>query len=267
MLETGIKVLDVLAPLPRGGTIRTTAQGGVGKMVLLAEIVHRLARRGGRAVYVRWHERFYRPEDADAEQRELGIDHVASLVLGRMRASARGREAALLEGLQLAESLRDEPAGGRDVLLLVDAPPTGELPLAAVRPRIGVRSGGGSITLLAFDLLLPNTEYARGPIEADAWDTRLVFDRGQAKRGIYPALDALESSSALLCDGRVREAHARVADDVRGALRGSSNSEVIDRLQHYQSQPFFVAEPWTARPGEFVPLADSLAGYRAILSA
>ena len=93
LLETGIKVVDVLTPLPRGGSIRTTAQGGVGKMVLLAELVERLARRGGRAVFVRWQERFYRPDDAIREQMEAGIDTVSELVLGRINGAAEERAA------------------------------------------------------------------------------------------------------------------------------------------------------------------------------
>ena len=88
LLETGIKVVDVLTPLPRGGTIRTTARGGVGKMVLLAELVERLARRGGRAVYVRWQERFDRQDDAGREQMEAGIDSVSELIVGRMDGAA-----------------------------------------------------------------------------------------------------------------------------------------------------------------------------------
>ena len=198
MLETGIKVIDVMVPLPRGGTIRTTAQGGVGKMVLLAEIVHRLAYHGGRAVYVRWYERFYRAEDAMREQMEAGIDRVSDLVLGHIDPAQR--EETLRRGLERAEALRDEGAG-RDVLLLVDAPPYGDLPLAATREGIGVH-GKGSITLLVFDLLLPNTAYARPPVDDTEWDVQIVFDRGLAKRNIYPAIDTLRSWSRLLTDIR-----------------------------------------------------------------
>jgi F-type H+-transporting ATPase subunit beta len=265
MLQTGIKVVDVMTPLPRGGTIRTTAQGGVGKMVLLAEIVHRLARRGGRAVYVRWNERFYRPEEATREQMEAGIDGVSELVLGRMQASASEREQTVLQGLQRAELLRDA-AGGRDVLLLVDAPPTGELPLELVRERIGAH-GKGSVTLLVFDLLLPNTGYARAAVDEAEWDVQLVFDRGLAKRGIYPAVDVVQSWSRLLEDGRAAAEHAATAREVRALMNaGDAGSVRAEQARHFQSQPFFVAEPWTARPGAFIALDDALSGYRDIVS-
>jgi Ankyrin repeats (3 copies)/ATP synthase alpha/beta family, nucleotide-binding domain/Ankyrin repeat len=264
VLETGIKVVDVMTPLPRGGTIRTTAQGGVGKMVLLAEIVHRLARRGGRAVFVRWHERFYRAEDAVREQMEAGVDQVSELVLGHM--DATGRIDTLQRAADRAEALRDEN-GGSDVLLLVDAPPEGELPLANLRDRVGVHVKG-SITLLAFDLLLPNTGYARAPVDDAEWDVQLVFDRVLAKRGVYPAIDPVASRSRLLDDGRVPPEHAAIARDVRDLLRNASDANSIraQRVIEFQSQPFYVAEPWTARPGAFVPVDAAQAGYRTILT-
>lgn len=264
VLETGIKVIDVMTPLPRGGTIRTTAQGGVGKMVLLAEMVHRLARRGGRAVYARWYERFYRAEDAVREQMEAGVDQVSELVLGHM--DEAGRSDTLLRAVERAEALREQN-GGRDVLLLVDAPPDGELPLAMLWDRLGMR-GGGSITLLVFDLLLPNTGYARAPVDDAEWDVQLVFDRDLARRGLYPAVDPVASWSRLLADGRVSPEHTDSARDVRELMRGASASTSIraQRAIEFQSQPFYVAEPWTARPGAFVPIAAALGGYRAILT-
>ena len=264
LLETGIKVVDVLTPLPRGGTIRTTARGGVGKMVLLAELVERLSRRGGRAVYVRWQERFYRPEDESREQMEAGIDAVSELVLGHMDGSAAERERAVLEGVARAEALRDA-GSGRDVLLLIDAPPTGELPLAAVRPRIGRREAG-SITLLVFDLLLPNTDYSRGAVNDDEWDVQLDFDRELARRTIFPAIDVRRSWSKMLTDSRVTSEHVDVAAEVRQLLDSDQSlASRAERATRFQSQPFFVAEPWTARPGAYVPLDSALAGYRAIV--
>jgi RNA polymerase sigma factor (sigma-70 family) len=263
-LETGIRVLDVTTPLPRGGAIHTSARGGVGKMVLLAEIAARLARLGGRTVYVRWYERFYRAEDANREQMEAGIDAVSELVLGRMQSSEDERERTLLAGLERAEALRDEGTG-RDVLLLVDAPPIGELPLQTIRQRVGLRDKG-SITLLVFDLLLPNTEYAHATAE-DGWDARLVFDRALARRTIFPALDVVGSWSRLLEDGRVSAEHAATAQAVRQLLAGTDPAldGQRERALGFQAQPFFVAEPWTARPGAFEPLATALAGYQAIV--
>jgi F-type H+-transporting ATPase subunit beta len=264
VLETGIKVVDVMTPLPRGGTIRTTAQGGVGKMVLLAEMVHRLGRRGGRAVYARWYERFYRAEDAVREQMEAGVDQVSELVLGHM--DEAGRSDTLRRAAERAEALREEN-GGRDVLLLVDAPPEGELPLDILRDRVGVRENG-SITLLVFDLLLPNTGYARAAVDDTDWDVQLVFNRDLARREVYPAVDPVASRSRLLVDGRVPPEHTDSARQLRELLSGTSTSTSIhaQRAIEFQSQPFYVAEPWTARPGAFVPIDAALAGYRAILT-
>jgi F-type H+/Na+-transporting ATPase subunit beta len=152
-------------------------------------------------------------------------------------------------------------------LLLVDAPPEGELPLAILRDRTGARKNG-SITLLVFDLLLPNTGYARAPVDDADWDVQLVFDRGLAKRGVYPAIDPVASRSRLLDDGRLPPEHAASAREVRDLLRNASdtNSRRAQRVIEFQSQPFYVAEPWTARPGTFVPTDAALAGYRAILT-
>ena len=238
-------------------------------MVLLSEMSLRLARTGGRAVYVRWQERFYRVEDAMREQRELGTDDHSTMVLGRLNGPPQVREQAVLTGLALAENFRDE---GRDVLLLVDAPPDGELRLDAVRPRLGVL-GGGSITLVVFDLLLPNTGTEPPTLEPEEWDTRILFDVGMARSGVYPAVDGAASSSRLLRDGLVDAEHARVAAQVQAALRqvgtdadGADGAVSLQRLREFQSQPFFVAEPWTARPGETVGLDDTLAGYRTIVA-
>jgi F-type H+/Na+-transporting ATPase subunit beta len=227
-------------------------------------VVDRLARRGGRTVYVRWYERFYRAEDAEREQMEAGVDRVTELVLGHMDGS--GRSDTLRRAIERAEALREED-GGRDVLLLVDAPPAGELPLAIVTDRMSV-PGKGSITLLAFDLLLPNTGYARAPVDDAEWDVQLVFDRGLAQRGVYPAIDPVASRSRLLDDGRVPPEHAAIAGDVRDLLHNASDANSIraERVIEFQSQPFYVAEPWTARPGTFVPIEAALTGYRAILT-
>jgi F-type H+-transporting ATPase subunit beta len=177
-----------------------------------------------------------------------------------------GRSDTLRRAVERAEALREEN-GGRDVLLLVDAPPEGELPVGVLRDRMGVR-GKGSITLLVFDLLLPNTGYARAPVDDAEWDVQLVFDRALARRGVYPAVDAVASRSRLLVDGRVPPEHAATARDVRDLLTGASASTRIraQRAIEFLSQPFYVAEPWTARPGAFVPIDAALAGYRAILT-
>jgi len=168
-----------------------------------------------------------------------------------MHAPTSVRERTLLNGLERAEGLRDEGAG-RDVVLLIDAPPTGDLSLEVVRRQIGMRSKG-SITLLVFELLLPNTGYARAAVDDTGWDAQIVFDRQLAKDGTYPAVDAPGSWSRLLEDGRTSAEHVAIAREVRDLLASDSGTRA-QRAVQFQSQPFFVAEPWTARPGAFVPI-------------
>jgi RNA polymerase sigma factor (sigma-70 family) len=274
LLETGIKALDLLAPLSRGGTARLSARGGVGLMVLLAELSRRLAHRGGRVVVVRWQERFYRVEDALRELRELGTDDISTMVLGRLADPTERREQALLTGWNVAEALRDD---GRDVLLIVDVPPAGLPELESLRARHLAAVGPGSITLLVFDLVLPNTGFESPATATGDWDAYITFDLELARRGLFPAIDPLASTSRLLRDGIVHPQHARVAAQVRAMLEWSraehaaaplapeALSTRARRLEHYQTQPFFVAEPWTALPGESVAFDDTLADYSALV--
>jgi F0F1-type ATP synthase beta subunit len=193
-----------------------------------------------------------------------GVDAVSELVLGRMDSSAAERERAVLEGVERAETLR-HAGSGRDVLLLIDAPPTGALPLEAVRPRIGRREGG-SITLLVFDLLLPNTNYSRGALHDNEWDVQPDFDRALARRSIFRAIDVRRSQSRMLTDRRLTSEHVDVATEVRGLLDSQQSlASRAEQATRFQSQPFFVAEPWAAGPGAYVTLDAALAGYRAIV--
>src|SRR5260221_5341765 len=273
MLETGIKALDLLAPLSRGGSAWLSASGGVGLMVLFAELSRRLARRGGRVVFVRWQERFYRVEDALRELRELGTDDITTMVVGRLADPGERREQALLTGWSVAEAFGAE---GRDVLLIVDVPPAGLPELESLRTRLPAADGPGSITLLVFDLVLLSTGFESPVMVPDDWDAYIVFDLQLARRGLFPAMDPLASTSRLLRDGLVDSQHARVAGQVRprlersrgehgdGPLSPEALSTRARRLELFQTQPFFVAEPWTARPGESVPFEDTLAGYSAL---
>ncbi len=206
------------------------------------------------------------------EQRELGTDDISTIVLGQLADPPEHREQALLAGLRVAEGFRDE---GRDVLLLIDAPPSGVPDFGALRPRIGT-AGGGSITLLVFDLLLPSTGVELPALAAGDWDTRIVFDVALARRGLYPAIDPLVSTSRLLENGELTPEHASVARRVRSMLQQERSARAdappdermlagrARRIEQFQTQPFFVAQPWTARPGETVPLGETLASYTAL---
>ena len=243
-------------------------------MVLFAELSRRLAQRGGRVVFVQWQERFYRAEDALRELRELGTDDISTMVLGRLADPTERREQTLLTGWGVAEAFRDQ---GRDVLLMVDVPPAGLPELESVRARLRAAVGAGSITLLVFDLVLPSTGFESPAIAPHDWDAYITFDLQLARRGLFPAIDPLASTSRLLRDGLVDPRHARVARQVRAILEWS-RAEHADgplapdalmtrtrRLELYQTQPFFVAEPWTARPGESVPFDDTLTDYSALV--
>jgi F-type H+/Na+-transporting ATPase subunit beta len=274
MLETGIKALDLLAPLSRGGAAWLRARGGVGLMVLLAELSRRLAQRGGRVVFVRWQERFYRVEDAMRELRELGTDDITTMVVGRLADPSAGREQALSTGWSVAEAFGAE---GRDVLLMVDVPPAGLPELESLRSGLRAAGGPGSITLLVFDLVLPNTGFESPVVVPNDWDAYIAFDLQLARRGLFPAIDPLTSTSRLLRDELVGPQHARVAGQVRALLEssraergnGAPGPEALStrarRLELFQTQPFFVTEPWTARPGESVPFEDTLADYSALV--
>jgi RNA polymerase sigma factor (sigma-70 family) len=274
LLETGIKALDLLAPLSRGGTARLSARGGVGMMVLLAELSRRLARRGGRTVVVRWQERFSRVEDALREFRELGTDEISAMILGRLADPTERREQALLTGWNVAEAFRDD---GRDVLLIIDVPPAGLPELDALRARHLSAVGPGSITLLVFDLVLPNTGFESPSTAPGDWDAYISFDLQLARRGLFPAIDPLASTSRLLRDALVDPQHAQIATQVRTMLEWSRTEhpdtrlapDVLStrarRLELFQTQPFFVAEPWTALPGESVAFDDTLAEYGALV--
>jgi F-type H+/Na+-transporting ATPase subunit beta len=267
MLETGIKALDLLAPLSRGGAAWLRARGGVGLMVLLAELSRRLAQRGGRVVFVRWQERFYRVEDAMCELRELGTDDITTMVVGRLADPSERREQALLTGWSVSAAFGAE---GRDVLLIVDVPPAGLPELESLRTRLGAAVGPGSITLLVFDLVLPSTGFESPVVVPGDWDAYIALDLQLARRGLFPAMDPLASTSRLLRSGLVDAQHARVAEQVRALLEtgraehgdGPPAPEALSTrargLELFQTQPFFVAEPWTARPGESVPFEDTL---------
>jgi len=249
-------------------------QVDVGAQALFAELSRRLAHRGGRVVFVRWQERFYRVEDALRELRELGTDDITTMVVGRLADPSERREQALLTGWSVAEAFGAE---GRDVLLIVDVPPAGLPELESLRARLRAAVGPGSITLLVFDLVLPSTGFESSVVVPSDWDAYIAFDLQLARRGLFPAIDPLASTSRLLRDGLVDPRHARVAGQVRALLEwsraehgdGPLGPEALStrarRLELFQTQPFFVAEPWTARPGESVPFEHTLADYSALV--
>jgi F-type H+-transporting ATPase subunit beta len=196
------------------------------------------------------------------------------MVLGRLADPTQRREQALLTGWNVARAFGEE---GRDVLLLVDVPPAGLPELESLRARQAAATGPGSITLLVFDLVVPNTGFESPATAPGDWDAYITFDLQLARRGLFPAIDPVASTSRLLRDGSVDPRHARVAAQVRALLEWSRAQHAVTplapevlstrarRLEQFQTQPFFVAQPWTARPGESVAFDDTLAGYSALV--
>ncbi len=281
MLETGIKVIDLLAPLVHGGTVRLSGPAGAGIMVTVGECTRRIAARGaGCTVYIGWQERFLQVEDVVREWREQGIDRLIATVLGRDDAHGAARQRALETGLTLAGRFAD---AGRDVLLAIEEAAFLEGDVRQVLDGRYGRGRAGRITGALLDVWREGTpgDLATRPV----CDTHLVFDAGLAKRYRYPAIDPLRSASILLGGQALSVLHRRVADRARALLERSrellatvernggetlspEDDEVAQRgrrLERFLTQPYFVAEPFTGIPGEDVSLDRMIADAQAII--
>lgn len=269
--ETGIKVIDVYAPVALGGTVALLAQPGVGLMVLVHELIHRLAaQRGGCAVMTRLDHARNPVTEVVGELRESGVEQHTALVVGRSEAAPAELRQALARALAAAE---DVVARGRDVLLIVDdgfaIPETVDLLTGRARS-----AEHGSLTVLfcfwRHTTPQPTVAPEVVPLLGNA-QTRLVFSRELALQAIWPAIDVLQSHSTLLDSAHVSDAHLRVAAAARALLRDGAQSpatveqERAQKLLLFQAQPFFVAEPFTARPAECVPCNESVQAFQAIL--
>lgn len=271
MWETGIKVIDVYTPLARGSTIALLASPGVGLVVLVHELIHRLAaQQGGCAVMTKLdHERSTLQELAGT-LRESGVDQHTVLVAGGPQAAPTELRQILQAALGAAE---DFVARGRDVLLVVDdglaIPETVDL----LTGRARVARQGSLTVLLCFwqhtelePILTPEV----APLVRDA-QTRLVLSRELALQAVWPAIDALQSRSTFLDSAYVPAEQIRVVEEARALLRDEAQRsapverERAQKLLLFQAQPFFVAEPFTARPAEVVPREASVRTFREIL--
>jgi F-type H+-transporting ATPase subunit beta len=306
--QTGIKVIDLLAPLARGGKAGMFGGAGVGKTVLIMELIRTMvARYSGVSVFVGVGERSREGHELLVELTASGVLARTALVFGQMNEPPGARWRVALAGLTLAEYFRDEHR--RDVLLLMDnvfrfvqagsevSGLLGQLPsrvgyqptlateMAELQERIAFASGA-SITAIEA-VYVPADDYT-DPAVATTFshlDSSIVLSRAMASEGLYPAIDPLDSSSALLDAEIVGEAHFELAARVREsiahyrelqeviALLGIEELSAEDRtivararrLQRFLTQPFMVTEAFTGRPGRTVALADTLAGCRAIL--
>jgi F-type H+-transporting ATPase subunit beta len=276
LLETGIKVIDMFAPLVRGGTSTITAVPGVGLIVSSSELIQRIAvRRGGCAVIADLEDGIYPLGDLVADLRSGGVDQHVAIVAGAQAEAPEGKRQVALAGLAIAEHFC---AHGRETLLFLNERLLTEQTVQRIKER---RRGDehGSLTLLIWQLRTPETNHERALGQPLPVDGQIVFNRGLGKQNIWPAIDPVQSSSRLL-DGPVLGAeHVRIAHAARELLRehgdlGGAGAPGGDptllararRVLLFGSQPFVVAETFTARPGVYVPVAETVRGYGELVA-
>ena len=308
ILETGIKVVDLICPYAKGGKIGLFGGAGVGKTVLIMELINNVAKEhGGISVFTGVGERTREGNDLYNEMTESGVLNKTALVFGQMNEPPGARMRVALSGLTMAEYFRDQKH--QDVLLFIDnifrftqagsevSALLGRMPSAVgYQPTLATEMGAlqeritstrqGSITSVqavyvpADDLTdpAPATTYAH-------LDATTVLDRGIASLGIYPAVDPLESTSRILAPEIVGKEHYEVARDVQRilqrykdlqdiiAIMGMDELSEEDKLtvsrarkiQRFLSQPFSVAEQFTGMQGKYVPIAETIRGFREII--
>lgn len=308
ILETGIKVVDLLCPYQKGGKIGLFGGAGVGKTVLIQELITNIAtEHGGYSVFTGVGERTREGNDLYYEMIESGVIDKTTMVFGQMNEPPGARMRVGLTGLTMAEHFRDQ--GGKDVLLFIDNifrftqagsevsallgrvpsavgyQPTLQTEMGALQERI-TSTKNGSITSVqavyvpADDLTdpAPATTFAH-------LDATTVLSRSIVELGIYPAVDPLESTSRILDPRVVGEEHYQVARRVQEILQRYKELQDIiailgmdeltedekmlvaraRKVQRFLSQPFFVAEQFTGLSGKYVPLSETIQGFKEIL--
>jgi F-type H+-transporting ATPase subunit beta len=315
MFETGIKVVDLLEPYLKGGKIGLFGGAGVGKTVIIQELIHNIAlKHGGVSVFAGVGERTREGNDLWLEFQESGVINLqdqsksrAALVYGQMTEPPGARLRVGLTGLTVAEYFRD--AEGKDVLLFIDnifrftqagsevSALLGRMPSAVgYQPTLLTEMGElqeritstkkGSITSVQA-IYVPADDYT-DPAPATTFahlDATTNLSRTIAERGIYPAVDPLASSSRILDPRVIGDEHYRVARQVKQNLQRYKDLQDIiailgvdelseddklavaraRKLEKFLSQPFFVAEQFTGRPGKYVVVADTIRGFREIV--
>jgi F-type H+-transporting ATPase subunit beta len=307
VFETGFKVVDLLAPYPRGGKVGMFGGAGVGKTVLLTELIHNMAtQHGGTSVFGGVGERTREGNDLWLTMKESGVIGRATLVFGQMNEPPGARLRVGLTALTLAEYFRD--VQGQDVLLFIDnifrfiqagsevSALLGRMPSAVgYQPTLGsemaelqeriTSTKKGSITSLQAIYVPADDITDPAPAAAMAHlDATTVLDRRIVARGIYPAVDPLASTSRILDPAIVGEEHYQVARRVQEILQrykdlqdiiailgieelSPEDRTIVDRarrMERFMSQPFFVAETFTGRPGKYVPIRETIRGFKEI---
>ena len=308
ILETGIKVIDLICPYSKGGKIGLFGGAGVGKTVLIMELINNIAKEhGGLSVFTGVGERTREGNDLYNEMKGSGVLSNTALVYGQMNEPPGARMRVALSGLTMAEYFRDRE--GQDVLLFIDnifrftqagsevSALLGRMPSAVgYQPTLANEMGAlqeritstkhGSITSIqavyvpADDLTdpAPATTFAH-------LDATTVLSRSISSQGIYPAVDPLESTSRILSPEILGEEHYKTAREVQRVLQRYQElmdiiaimgmDELSDedkllvqrarKIQRFLSQPFFVSEKFTGIPGTYVPLSETVRGFREII--
>ena len=308
ILETGIKVIDLLEPYPKGGKIGLFGGAGVGKTVLIQELMHNIATQAdGYSIFAGVGERSREGNDLWREMKESGVIDNTALVFGQMNEAPGVRMRVPLTGLTMAEYFRDEK--NKDVLLFIDnifrfvqagsevSTLLGHMPSAvgyqptlanemgALQERIASTKHGSVTSVQA--VYVPADDLS-DPAPATTFthlDATTVLSRKIAEQGIYPAVDPLNSTSRILEADIVGDLHYRVARSVQETLEkynelqdiiailgmdelSDEDKKTVNRarkIQKFLSQPFFVGEKFTGIKGTYVPLKDTIEGFRAIV--
>ncbi len=308
ILETGIKAVDLLCPYTKGGKIGLFGGAGVGKTVLIMELIRNIAtEHGGYSVFTGVGERTREGQSLYSDMLASGVISKTALVFGQMNEPPGARMRVAFTGLTLAEYFRD--VSGQDVLLFIDnifryvqagsevSALLGRMPSAVgYQPTLASEVGSlqeritstrdGSITSVQA-IYVPADDFT-DPASATTFshlDATTVLSRAIVEQGIYPAIDPLESSSRILERDLVGPEHYNVASMVRNILQrykdlqdiiailgidelSDSNKLIVNRarkIQRFLSQPFFVAEKFTAMPGRYVSLGETLRGFEEII--
>ncbi|OGJ64753.1 F0F1 ATP synthase subunit beta [Candidatus Peribacteria bacterium RIFCSPHIGHO2_12_FULL_55_11] len=308
ILETGIKVIDLICPILKGGKVGLFGGAGVGKTVVVKELIYSVATaHGGFSVFAGVGERSREGNDLYYEMKESGVLDKTALVFGQMNEPPGPRLRVALTGLSMAEYFREEE--GKDVLLFIDnifrftqagaelSALLGRIPSAVgyqptlasemgqVQERIASTKKGSVTSVQA--VYVPADDFT-DPAPATTFshlDSTIVLTRSLAELGIYPAVDPLESTSTILTAAVVGQEHYDTARAVQKILQryrelqdiiailGMEELSQEDRntvlrarkIQRFLSQPFFVAEVFTGSPGTFVPLKETIRGFKAII--
>ena len=309
IFETGIKVIDLMAPFIKGGKVAIFGGAGVGKTVLIQELIRNVATvHGGVSVFVGVGERTREGNDLWNEMKETGVINKTALVFGQMNEPPGARLRVALSGLTMAEHFRDQE--NQDVLLFIDnifrfaqagsevSALLGRIPSAVgYQPTLASEMGTlqeritstkkGSITSVQA-VFVPADDYTDpAPVATFAHlDASLSLERSIAEQGLFPAVDPLASNSRALSTEVVGEEHYEVARGVQKVLQrykelqdiiailgmeelSDEDKQMVARarkIQRFFSQPMFVAEPFTARPGKFVTREETVRGFAEILN-